>query len=131
MTLRTAPELAEITAVIQPYIDQLFDELPEELTAHLCRAGEYIDIPECQPEDLALIHHGQVTLYYRSQALITLQAGDPLLALPEEFSLRADDDCEVYLLKYQQLQMLQDVLIAWLALLQRWPGLLLAMLAAK
>ncbi|WP_119396169.1 Crp/Fnr family transcriptional regulator [Salinibius halmophilus] len=119
-----SPALAEYKVTLQQVASRVFAELPEELTARQVLSGEYVEFPEHSDTDLALLHEGYIRLYYRNQHVLTLEPGDPIFALPTDFSLRAEGACEVYLMPLHQLQSNTELLADWLTLLTRWPGCL-------
>lgn len=120
-----SPALVQYKVALQKVASRVFAELPEELTARQILSGEYVDLPEQQDTDLALLHEGYIRLYYRNQHVLTLEPGDPILTMPDGFSLRAEGACELYLMPLHQLHSNPDLLADWLALLNRWPGCLL------
>ncbi len=117
----STPAFAEYKIYVHRLIDRLRAELPEEVTAVRCQAGEYLELNDNGPADLKVLNSGFLRLYWRSKHLLTLEPGDPICNLPNDFSLRAEGSCDIYTMPIEQLQ--GELLTTWIELLQAWPGL--------
>lgn len=118
---------AEYKLYVHRLMDRLRAELPEEVTAIRCQAGEYLELTEQGPADLKILNSGFLRLYWRSKHLLTLEPGDPIVNLPKDFSLRAEGACDIYTMPLEQVQ--GELLTTWIELLQCWPGLLALLVA--
>lgn len=122
----TAP-FAEYKLYVHRLMDRLRAELPEEVTALRCQAGEYLELLQGQPTDLKILNSGYLRLYWRSRHLLTLEPGDLILNLPPEFSLRAEGASDIFTMPLEQVR--GQLLATWVELLQAWPGLLSLLVA--